>query len=104
MFKGYKQLSDKEKLILVQIPQGKLVGSPPTRERVFVRLSEIQKESGLSSESFSRAVNKLIKKGLVEKEIVPHLVSFRDSLIEVNSTSLTRAGRAVKRVRSRKIR
>lgn len=103
MFKGYKELSDKEKLILVQLPQGKLVGSPSERERVFVSLSELRKESGLSVDAFSKAVKKLLKKGLVEKSVQEFLQIFRNTSLPVKSAALCRAGKAVKKVRGRKV-
>lgn len=81
MFKGYQQLSDKERLIMVQLPLGKRIDNPGVDfveyEFPLIRESFVRKNSGLPSKVFSKIVKDLIGKGLIKREKDMFCVSTR---------------------------
>lgn len=100
MFKGYKELSDRERLILAQLPEGRLEGSPASRVPEWKGQSDIRKNSGLETRTFRATVRLLLEKGLIERARVQFLERRKNETLVSIVLALRRAGKAVKKTRA----
>ena len=104
MFRGFKELSDRERLILSLLPEGEIVGD--TKVGVWIREKEIIRESGLTPEKYKATKKKLIAKKLIEEAVVEMAVQsskFPYEIKHVNANSLRRYGKSVMRRKGRSL-
>jgi hypothetical protein len=105
MFKGYRELSDRERLILVQLPVGRRQDSIDEFvdfECPLEMETSIQKNSGLSKKDFRTVVNGLIEKGLIERQLATFSVvtgKLRNRVIPVRAYGLCRTRKSIKKIR-----
>lgn len=106
MFKGYKQLSDKERLILVQLPLGKQIDNPGVDyveyEFPLIRESAVRENSGLPSKVFHKTVKDLIGRGLLKrgKDIFNvSKINWSTRIVLESAYGLGRTSKSARRVR-----